>query len=101
MVDVVGRLRVQVPHRVVTDRGEMNDGVEPIEVVAFDVPDVSVECLRPGDRGAEPAGSEEVGVEADDIVAGPLEPGDENGADVAVVTSDEYAQVDPLGTRDD
>jgi hypothetical protein len=41
---------------------------------------------------AEGAWGEEVGVEPDDVVAGLLEHGDKHRADVAVVTSDEYAQ---------
>ena len=47
-------------------------------------------------RLAERARREEVGVEPDDLVAGPLQHRDEDGADVAVVTGDEYAQGDLL-----
>ena len=98
MVDVVGRLRVEVSDRVVADRGEVDHRVEADEVLALDVADVGPHRLDLGASGAERAGGEEVGVEADDLVAGPLEHGDEHGADVAVVASDEDAHVNLLGT---
>ena len=69
MVDVVGRLGVEVSDRVVADRGEMDHGVEPDEILAADVPDVGAHRLDPGWRWPERAGGEEVGVEADDLVA--------------------------------
>ena len=98
MVDVVGRLRVEVADRVVADRGEMDHGVEADEVLALDVADVRAHRLDLGWRRPERAGGEEVGVEADDLVAGPLEHGDEHGADVAVVAGDENAHMNLLGT---
>ena len=98
MVDVVGRLRVEVSDRVVADRGEMDHGVEADEILAVDVSDVGAHRLDLGWRRPERAGGEEVGVEADDLVARPLQHGHEDGADVAVVAADEDAHMNLLGT---
>ena len=72
MVDVVGRLRVQVADRVVADRGEVDHGVEAGQVLALDVADVHLERSPPRAARAERAGGEEVGVEPDDLMPGPL-----------------------------
>ena len=58
MVDVVGRLGVEVSDRVVADRGEMDHGVEADEILAVDVSDVGAHRLDAGWRRAERAGGE-------------------------------------------
>ena len=92
MVDVVGGLRVEVAERVVADRREVQHRVEAVEVGGLDVADVLAQRGDPGRRVAEHAVLEQVRVEPDDVVAGPLEERDQHRADVAVVAGDEYAQ---------
>ena len=78
MIDGVGGLRIEVPDRVIADCREMDHGVEPGKVLALDVADVR---LQRGDLRhiiAEGAGGKQVGIEPDDLVAGPLEHGDEH-----------------------
>ena len=73
VVDVVGRLGVEVPDRVVADRGEMDHGVEADRGRSLSTSRTSIcERLDLGWPRAEGAGGEEVGVEPDDLVAGPL-----------------------------
>ena len=92
VVDVVGRLRVEVADGVVADRGEVDHGVEADEVLALDVADVPLQRLDLGRVRAEGARCEQVGVKPDDLVAGVLQHGDQHRADVAVVTGYECAQ---------
>ena len=91
MVDVVGRLRVEVADRVVADRREVDDGVEAVEVLALDVADVACSDSTSACAAPKVQAAKRSRVESDDLVAGPLEHGDQHGADVAVVTGDEYA----------
>ena len=91
MVDLVGRLRVQVADRVVADGGQVDDRVEALEVLDLEITDVTRERLNLGNLVPERARGEEVGVDADDVMAGGLDDRDEDGADVAVVAGDEYA----------
>ena len=95
MVDVVGRLRIQVADRVVAYGRQVHDRVEADEVLALDVAHVLADRLDLGRRRAERARGEEIEVQADEFVAGPLEHRGEHRSDVAVVTSDEYAQGQP------
>ena len=57
MVDVVGRLRIQVADGVVADRREMDDGVEAGQVLALDVADVDAQRLHRMAVLTEDAGS--------------------------------------------
>ena len=41
VVDVIGQPRVQVPERVVGERGEVQDGLEAPQIVGFDVAKIS------------------------------------------------------------
>ena len=93
MVDVVGGLGIEVAERVVAYSGEVDNSVEPGEVVALDSADVFADRFDLRRGVAHDAGSEQVGVEADDVVAGLLQHRDEHRADVAVMAGDEYAQV--------
>ena len=63
MVDVVGRLRVQVADRVVADGGEMDHRVEADQVLGLDVSDIHLDGVDLGWLGTEGAGGEQVGVE--------------------------------------
>jgi hypothetical protein len=78
MVDVVGGLRIEVPDRIVADRGEVHDSVEAGEVLALDVANIGVQRLPLAPARAKCARGEEVGVEPDHLVAGVLEHGDEH-----------------------
>ena len=96
MVDVVGQGRVEVAQGIVRQRGQVHDRVDPVELLHRDVAQVGVD-LR--DRRepvgiAERAAAIQVGVEPDDVVSRRLEDGDEDGADVAEMTGDEYAHRD-------
>ena len=92
MVDVVGGLWVEVADRVVADRGEVDHRVEAdSRSSALDIADVHVQAFHLGAGGPERAGGEQVGVEPDDLMAGPLQQRDQHRADVAVVAGDEYA----------
>ena len=68
MVDLVGRLRVEVPERVVANRGEVDHRVEAEQVLAFDVPDVHLQAIGLRGMRAESAGGEQVGVDSENLV---------------------------------
>jgi hypothetical protein len=70
----------------------MDDRVEPDQVIALDIADVHSSGGNGRRVGTEGAGGEQVGVQANDLVAGPLDSGHQHGSDVAVVTCDENAQ---------
>jgi hypothetical protein len=78
MVDLVGRLWIEVANRVVADGGEVNHRVEANQIFALDVTDIRPQGGDLGGLSAEGAGGEEIGVESDDFVAGPLEYGNEH-----------------------
>ena len=95
VVDVVGELAIEVAERVVRQGGEVDDRVEPAQVVHGHVAQVALDRrdARQARRVAEGAGAVEIDVEADDLVTGGQEFRHEDGADVAEVTGDE----DPHG----
>ena len=70
----------------------MQHGVEALEIGDLDVAHVFTHGLDLGGRVPEDARREEIRVEPDYVVAGPLGERDQHGADVAVVAGDEYAQ---------
>ena len=92
MVDVVGGLRVEVSEGVVAHRGQVDNGVEAEQVLTLDVANVGSQGLDPLRGGTEGAGLEDVQVEPDDLVAGPVKRRGQDRADVAVVAGDQYAQ---------
>ena len=92
LVDVVRRLRIQVADRVIADGGEVQDGVEALEVGDLDVAYVLADGLDLSRLRPEDARGEQIRVESDDLVAGPLGERDQDGADVAVVAGDKNAQ---------
>ena len=69
MVDVVGRLGVEVSDRVVADRGEMDTASKPTRSSLSTSRTSARTDSTPGGGRPERAGGEEVGVEADDLVA--------------------------------
>ena len=91
VVDVVGQGRVEVAERIVRQRGQVDDRVDPVELLHGDVAQVGVDLRdrRQPVGVAERAAAIQVGVEPDDLVTGRLEDGDEDGADVAEMTGDE------------
>ena len=99
MVDVVGRLRVQIADRVVADGRQVQHRVEADEVLDLDVAHVLADRLDLGRRLAERARGEQIEVQPDHLVAGLLEQGGHHGADVAVVAGDEYAHMGSPGIR--
>src|SRR5262249_54274768 len=94
-------LGVQIADGVIADRREVDDRVESGEVPALDVADVGSQRIHLADALAEDARLEEVRVKADDIVPRLFEDRDEHRADIAVVTSDEYAQGTSRSPTDD
>src|SRR4051794_1129710 len=92
MVDLIGRVGVEIADRVVADRGEMNDRVETDEVRSLNVAHVEPQRLDVMPVGPKVARLEDVGVETHDAVSGPLEDWDQHRPDVAVVTRYKDAQ---------
>ena len=88
MVDGEGDLGREVAERVVGERGEVDDGVEAVEVLGGDVADVGLAGGQLGDV-AERVVGEQARVEPDRLVAGRLQQRGQDGADVAVVAGDE------------
>ena len=89
-VHTVGGLRIQVTDRVVGDRCEVNDGVEPFDVFRRHITNVPSPLFIACRLGAEVASVVPADVEADDLVAGCSQEWDEYRANVAAVASDEH-----------
>jgi hypothetical protein len=89
-VDRVRGRGVQVPDRVVREGGQVDDRVEAGDVVGAGVADVAGPLLVAGRDRPEVAPVVPPGVEADDLVAGPLEERDHHGAEVTPVAGHEY-----------
>ena len=92
VVDRVGELLVELAERVVRQRGQVHDRVDPVEVAPLHVADIA------GDSGAGGGGQRsevapvvEDGVEADHVVARRLEHAASDRADVAAAPGQEYA----------
>src|SRR6185295_14559654 len=101
VVDLVGEPHVEVAQGIVREGGEMHDGVEAFEVGGPDGTHVLLEGadrLRPGPEGRSPV---EVGVEADDLVAGPDQEGRHDGPDVAPAAGEEDPHAGPVTSRTD
>src|SRR4249920_3811319 len=92
MVDLIRRLRIEVPDRVVAHSGEVDHRIEADQVLTPDVADVHPQAVDLRRIGAERAGGEQVRVDSEDLVSGPLQQRDQHRADVAVMTGYEYAQ---------
>ena len=99
MVDVVGRLGVQVPngslHTAARCRTASNPRRSSISTsrTSFRIDSISWRRL------AECACGEQIEVEPDDVVTSLLEQWSQDGADVAVMAGDEYAHEDSPGIR--
>ena len=91
MIDVVGRLRVQVADRIVADGRQMQNRVKADEIADLDVAHVLADRLDLPRRLTQRAGGEQIEVQTDHVVAGLRQQRGHHGADVAVVTGDEYA----------
>ena len=91
MVDVVGEVRRQRSQRVVGQGGQVDHGVHPGHVVGRDVAQVDPMPRRVGGRRAEDAVGEQAGVQADDLVSGGREDRGHHGAQVALVSGQQYA----------
>jgi hypothetical protein len=91
VVDLVGDVGVEVPDRVVAHRGQVDHRVEAGEVRGLDVAHVPVNRLDLRLDRPEPAIGEQVVVQADDLVVGALQAGDEDRADVSAMTGDQDA----------
>ncbi len=70
MIDVVGELRIEIPDRIVRQRGEMHDGIEALEIGPGQVAEVFPNFGDAGRWLAEVAASVKVGIEADHFVPG-------------------------------
>ena len=92
VVDVVGVLGRQRPQRVVRQRGEVHDGVEPAQLLGGDVAQVHGQRGRlGGGQLAEDAVGVEAGVEPGDLVARLGEHRCHEGAEVALVAGEQDA----------
>src|SRR5690606_32044877 len=94
VVDAVGEPGPELAERVVRQLGEVDDGVDALEVLGADVADVDDVGAGPlrSAGGVEPALAVEAGIDADDLVAVGEELGGEHRADVTVDTGDEQTQ---------
>jgi len=88
MVDVVRDLGVQVAQRIVGERREVDDRVEPLQVRRLDVPKVQPQLRNVVNARSERTPPEEITVEADHLVAGAEQHRHHHGADVTLVSGD-------------
>ena len=82
--------RVEVPERVVRQRGEVDDGVDAVAHRSFRAPEVDE--VLPGRwrrRGPESTRGEQAAVESHDLVAASRERGRGNGAQIPEVARDQ------------
>ena len=91
VVDLVGQVRVQVAQRVVGQSGQVDDGIEPVEVFRSDLAHVDPARGRLiGGRGPQHARREQAEVHPDRIVPGVGQHGHHDRTYVASGTSDQY-----------
>src|SRR5919198_1648276 len=90
VVHVVGPRGVQVAERVVRERREVDDGVEPSQIGGAHVAEGPPKLLHPPELRAEIAAAVEERVEADDVVARLGDQRRDDRADVAVVAGDDH-----------
>ncbi len=90
MVDVVGQLRVEVAERIVRQGGEVDDGLEALEMAGLDVPDVEPDAGDLLPAIPEAARLVEARVEPHHLVTGFQEQRHHDGADVALVAGDQH-----------
>src|SRR5262245_49587837 len=84
-VDFACPMRVQVSHRIIAQRRQVDHRVEPDEIAGGDLTQVLAQGRYRCEVRQEPAREEIVSIQADYIVALALEPRRHDGADIAVV----------------
>ena len=95
LVDVVGELGIEVAEWIVRQRGEVDDGVDALEIGRLDVADVPADLGDLGERAGEAALPVVVGVHPDDLDAVCEQHRDQHRSDVSLVPSDQYAHDRP------
>ena len=85
MIDLVGELRSKIPERIVRQGGQVDDGVEPLEICELDVANILSDMRHLRDIAARGEGAAfiEIAVEADYLMARPQQHGNHNGSDIA------------------
>ncbi len=91
MIDVVGDLRLQITEWVIGEGGQMDDGVESLEVDAPDVSEVDPQLRNRPDAGAECALLKKVAAEANYLVGSTQQHGCHKRPDIALVPGQEEA----------
>src|SRR5262245_57287254 len=89
MIDVVGAVGVEIAQRIIRQGGEMDDRVEAGQGILLDFTKIDAERSDVVEPGTEITAREELGIEADHVVAGGPQKRDEHGADVTGVTGDQ------------
>jgi hypothetical protein len=93
MIDLVGEFGPEIPERIVRQRCEMDDSVQPVEIAELHVASVlaDVRHLYDAATGGEGAALIEITVESDHLVAGPQQLGNHDGSDIAQMSRHHYA----------
>jgi hypothetical protein len=87
VVDVVGQAGIQIAQRVVRQRGQMQHRVEAFHVRLRQATDIFTDLRDVLRSLPEVAAREEIGVQADNLMAGGAQDGASNGADIAFMSS--------------
>jgi hypothetical protein len=90
MVDVIGELWVKVPHRIIRQRGQMHDRIEPSEIGFGKVTKIFTDFADVGTRIAKITVGEEIRVQADHVVTSGTQDGPCYGTDVPLMASKQY-----------
>jgi hypothetical protein len=81
---------IEVTDGIIRDRREMNDGIEALEVMRANIPDVSGSLFIAVGLHAEVASVVPTDIKADDLVASCPGERDQYCTDIATVTGDEH-----------
>ena len=84
-------LRVQVADRIVAQRSEVDDRIEPREIRRCHVPEILHDGRNCAGIGDDRALAEITDIETDDVIPETRDVGRHHGADVAVMTRDQNA----------
>ena len=87
MIDVVGELRIKIPHRIVRQRGKVHDRVETREISYGEIAEIFADFRDARRFIAEVAVGKEVGIQSDDLVAGRAQNRPRNGTDISFMSS--------------
>lgn len=93
MIDGEGDIGIEVAERIVGQRSEMDDGVDPFQVLPGHVADILADRRNVDELagGGECTALVQIGVVADDFMAGFDQHRHHDGADITLMTCDENA----------